>query len=285
MAPAGFHARRAAVREGHTTMRFMIIQKSDKNSAAGLPSDDLLAALGRRDEELPKGGVTRSGEALRLTSKGARVVFSGGRPSVIDEPFTEAKGLVAGFAMIDAASKEEAVDYVKGSPALHGAGDVEVEVREAGCPGGVAGVRPSSPPGSSAPAPGAGGADLPQFAILLKATEHTEAGFVANEQVLAAMSRRNEEAVRAGVLLAGEGLKPSSRGARVRLSRGNLAVLDGPFAEAKELIAGFWLIQVKSREEAIEWVKSYPYPLGPDGEGEVDIREVRSALLTDTSVR
>jgi hypothetical protein len=204
-------------------------------------------------------------------------MFSGGKATVINGPFNDAKGLVAGFTMIDAASKEEALEWVKRWPASDGDGEVEIEVREAGCPGGVEGVRPSSPPGGSGPEPDARGADAKRFAVMLKATEHTEAGFVADDAVLAAMTRRNEEAAKAGVLLAGEGLKTSSRGSRVKFSKGRPAVMDGPFAEAKELVAGFWLIQARSLSEAIEWVKRYPYPLGPDGEGEVEIREVYEA--------
>jgi hypothetical protein len=102
-------------------------------------------------------------------------------------------------------------------------------------------------------------------------SDELEAGFVPNETLVAAMAKRNEEATKGGVMIAGEGLQPSSRGARVKFSGNTVAVIDGPFTEAKELIAGFWLIQVKSREEAIEWVKNYPYPL-PDVV--VEIRQV-----------
>jgi hypothetical protein len=256
------------------TTRFMIIRKSDKTTESGvMPKGTLPAATDQYNEGGPNLDTTQHSIELQPSSKGARVIFSGGKSTVIDGPFTESKGLVAGFAMIDAKSKEEAVECAKRWSAL--GDDGEVELREAGCPGGVAGV--SKPPGGSGPSSGSKSADLAQFAILLKATEHTEAGFVADEKVLTAMTRRNEEAARAGVLLAGEGLKPSSRGARVKVSKGKAVVMDGPFAEAKELVAGFWLIQVKSRDEAIEWVKRYPYPLGPDGEGEVEIREVFEA--------
>ncbi len=114
-----------------------------------------------------------------------------------------------------------------------------------------------------------------RFMILLKGDEDTEAGVLPSEELLAAMGKYNEEMVRAGVLLAGEGLQPSSKGARVRFSGGERTVTDGPFAEAKELIAGFWLIQVKSRDEAIEWVKRCPNPL--DGDAEIEVRQVFEA--------
>src|SRR5712691_13202798 len=100
-----------------------------------------------------------------------------------------------------------------------------------------------------------------RFMVLLKADKNTEAGVLPSTELLAAMGKYNEELVNAGVMLAGEGLQPSSKGARVRFSGKNRTVIDGPFAETKELIAGFWLIQVKSREEAIEWVKRCPNPM------------------------
>jgi len=111
--------------------------------------------------------------------------------------------------------------------------------------------------------------------ILVKADKNSEAGVMPSEQLLAEMGKYNEELARAGVLLAAEGLHPSSKGARVRFSGRKRTVIDGPFADAKELLAGFWLIQVKSREEAIEWVKRCPNPL--DGEAEIEIRQVFEA--------
>lgn len=111
-----------------------------------------------------------------------------------------------------------------------------------------------------------------RFMILIKSDEKIEAGVLPSEELFAAMGKYNEELVKAGVLLAGEGLHPSSKGARVRFSGGKTTVIDGPFTEAKELIAGFWLIQVKSKEEAIEWVKRVPNP--EDQEGEIEIRQV-----------
>ena len=114
-----------------------------------------------------------------------------------------------------------------------------------------------------------------RFMILIKADKNTEAGVMPSAQLLAEMGKFNEELVKAGVMLAGEGLQPSSKGARVRFSGTKRAVVDGPFAESKELIAGFWLWQVKSKEEAIEWVKRCPNPL--DGDAEIEIRQVFEA--------
>jgi hypothetical protein len=114
-----------------------------------------------------------------------------------------------------------------------------------------------------------------KFMVLVKATPESEAGILPSTELLAAMGTYNEELVKAGVLLAGEGLQPSSRGARVRFSGTKRTVIDGPFTETKELIAGFWLIQVRSREEAIEWVRRCPNPM--NGESEIEIRQVFEA--------
>lgn len=111
-----------------------------------------------------------------------------------------------------------------------------------------------------------------RFMILVKASADSEAGVLPTEQELAEIGRYNEELVRAGVLLAGEGLHPTSSGARVRFSGGERTVVDGPFTETRELLAGFWLIQVRSREEAIEWVRRIPFH-----EGEVEVRQVFEA--------
>jgi len=116
-----------------------------------------------------------------------------------------------------------------------------------------------------------------KFIVLLKANKDTEAGIPPSTELLAAMTKYNEDLVKAGVLLAAEGLQPSSKGARVRFSGSRRTVIDGPFAETKELVAGFWLIQVKSREEAIEWVKRCPSPLGDEAEAEIEIRQVFEA--------
>jgi hypothetical protein len=114
-----------------------------------------------------------------------------------------------------------------------------------------------------------------RFMILIKANADSEAGVLPGEQLLIEMGRYNEELVKAGVLLAGEGLHPSSRGVRVHFAGKQRTVVEGPFAETKELLAGFWLLQVKSHEEAIEWVKRIPNPDGDDFE--VEIRQVFEA--------
>jgi hypothetical protein len=112
-----------------------------------------------------------------------------------------------------------------------------------------------------------------RFMVMVRANQDSESGVPPSKELVAAMGKFNEEMVKAGVLLAGEGLQPSSKGARVRFSKGKRTVIDGPFTETKELIAGFWLIQVKSKEEAIEWMKRCPAPFG-ESDAEIEIRQV-----------
>jgi hypothetical protein len=114
-----------------------------------------------------------------------------------------------------------------------------------------------------------------RFIILIKATKDSEAGVMPSEQLLTEMGKFNEELVKAGVMVAGEGLHPSTKGARIRFSGEKRTVVDGPFAETKELIAGFWIWDVKSKEEAIEWVKRCPNPMHE--ESEIEIRQVFTA--------
>jgi hypothetical protein len=115
-----------------------------------------------------------------------------------------------------------------------------------------------------------------RFMIIVKATKDSEAGMMPNQQLLTEMGKFNEELVKAGVMLAGEGLQPSSKGVRVRFSGSKRTVIDGPFAETNELIAGYWLWQVKSKEEAVEWVKRCPNPM-PGEDSEIEIRQVFEA--------
>src|SRR5688500_271974 len=114
-----------------------------------------------------------------------------------------------------------------------------------------------------------------RFMILIKANKDTEAGVMPSEQLLADMGKFNEELVKAGIMLAGEGLQPSSKGARVKFSGDKRTVVDGPFTESKELIAGFWIWKCKSKQEAIDWVKRCPNPTGE--EAEIEIRQVFEA--------
>jgi len=113
-----------------------------------------------------------------------------------------------------------------------------------------------------------------RFMMIVKASKDSEAGKMPSEELLSAMGKYNEELMKAGVLVDLTGLHPTSKGARIKFSGGKRAVVDGPFAETKELIAGYWIIQVKSKEEAIEWAKRAPAPFGQHQDGEIEIRQV-----------
>jgi hypothetical protein len=115
-----------------------------------------------------------------------------------------------------------------------------------------------------------------RFMVMVKANRDSEAGVLPDEKLLAEMGKYNEELAKAGVLLAGEGLQPSSKGARVRFSGDKRSVIDGPFTETKELIAGFWIMQAKSKQEVIDWVKRCPNPM-PGTESEIEIRQIFEA--------
>jgi hypothetical protein len=112
-----------------------------------------------------------------------------------------------------------------------------------------------------------------RFMMIVKASKDSEAGVLPGQELLSAMGKYNEELMKAGVLLDGAGLQASSKGARIKFSGGKRTVVDGPFTEAKELIAGYWIIQVKSREQAIEWAKRAPAPHGPSQESEIEVRQ------------
>ena len=112
-----------------------------------------------------------------------------------------------------------------------------------------------------------------RFMVMVKATKDSEAGIMPSQKLLTDMGNFNQELVKAGVMLAGEGLHPSSKGARIRFNGSKRRVIDGPFTETKELVAGFWLIQVKSLDEAIEWMKRCPNPF-ENGESEIEIRQI-----------
>ena len=115
-----------------------------------------------------------------------------------------------------------------------------------------------------------------RFMVMVKANKDTEEGVMPSQEMLESMGKFNEDLVKAGVMLAGEGLQASSKGARISFKQGKPTVTDGPFTEAKELIAGFWMIQVRSKQEAIEWMKRCPPPMG-NGAGELEIRQVFEA--------
>jgi hypothetical protein len=234
--------------------------------------------LAKYSEELVKAGARLGGARLQPSAQGARVHYAKGKFTVLDGPFAETKELIAGFSMIEARSLEEAIEWAKRVPFPEG----EVEVRPlfelTDFP-----VDPAEQPDGwrekeeqmrAAPAP-ARRPGTTRYMGILKADKNTEAGVMPDEKSLAAMGAFMEEGVKAGIFLSGEGLQPSSKGARVRYSGTKRTVTDGPFAETKELIAGYAILQFASRAEAIEWTKRFvevdaPGRLG--GECECEIR-------------
>jgi len=261
-------------------MRFMIIVKATKDSEAGvLPDEKILSEMGTYNEQLVKAGALLAAEGLQASSRGARVRCSKGKIRVTDGPFAEAKELVAGFWLIQAKSKEEAVEWARRVPFQEG----EVEVRPLfelpDFP-----VDPAEKPDGwrekeeqFRAAPPARKPGTIRFMGLLKADKDTEAGVLPDEKLLAAMGAFIEEGVKTGVFLSGEGLLPSSKGARVRYSGSKRTVIDGPFTETKELIAGYAIIQVRSKEEAIEWTRRFVQVDAPGrygAESDCEIRQI-----------
>ncbi len=261
-------------------MRFMILVKADKNSEAGvLPDEKVLTEMGKYNKELAKAGVLVDAEGLQATAKGARVRYANGKVKVTDGPFVEAKELVAGYWLIQVKSRDEAIEWARRVPFQEG----EVEVRQIfeleDFP-----VDPAEKPDGwrekeeqFRAAPPARKPGTIRFMGLLKADRDTEAGVLPDEKLLAAMGAFIEEGVKSGVFLSGEGLQPSSKGARIRYSGSKRTVIDGPFAETKELVAGYAIIQVKSREEAIEWTKRFVTVDAPgrlNAESNCEIRQI-----------
>jgi len=286
----------------------MMLVKASKDSEAGaMPSKKMLTEMGKFNEELGKAGVLLAGEGLQASSKGVRVRYSNGKFKVIDGPFAETKELIAGFWLIQAKSRDEAIEWARRVPFEEG----EVEVRPLfelpDFPVDAAekpdGWREKEQQFRDAPPVRKPGTI--RYMGILKADKDTEAGVLPDEKFLSAMGAFFEEGVKAGVILSGEGLQSSSKGARVRYSGSKRTVIDGPFAETKELIAGYAIIQCASKAEAIEWTRRFvqvdaPGRLGAESECEIrrifeaedfgaeftpELREQEARLLADAEKR
>jgi len=249
-------------------MRFMMMIKSNADIEAGaLPDQQLLTDMGRLNEEMVTKGVMLSGEGLRPSSHGKRVRMSGKKLTVVDGPFAEAKELIAGFWMVQTKDKDEAIAWARRVPGK----DFEIELRPlyemedfpvdaSEQPGGWRESEkqfreanaPAATPGVPARQPG-----TKRFMIMLKSDRMTESNKLPGPELLARMGALMEELARSGALLSGDGLKPSAQGARVRATGGKTTVIDGPFTESKEMIAGYLMIQVKSIDEAIDFAKRW----------------------------
>jgi hypothetical protein len=292
-------------------MRFMMLIKSDAPSEAGvMPKQEMLAAMGKFNEEMAAAGVMLGGEGLQPSAKGVRVRRQTDKKlTVIDGPFAEAKELVAGYWLIQAPSLKEAVGWAQRVPCVE---DGEIEVRrlwemsdfpapDAPAPGddwrafesrfreehgqgesqsAAAPAVPSMPPRK---------AGTKRFMLMLKSDAAAESGNLPTEAAMNQMGELMEELGRSGALLSGEGLRPSREGARVRFSGGKRTVLDGPFSETKEMIAGYIMLQVPSLADAIAFAKRWLVIHVETGAGieagELEVRQVFELddLPADTS--
>jgi hypothetical protein len=258
-------------------MRFMMLVKASKDSEAGvLPDEKMLSQMAEYTEELVKAGALLAAERLQPSSTGVRVRYANGTFKMIDGPFAETKELIAGFCLIQAKSRDEAIEWAKRIPFQEG----EVEIRPLfelfDFP-----VDPAEKPDGwrqneqqFRDAPPARKPGTIRYLGMVKADKDTEAGVLPDEKLLSAMGAFMEEGVKSGVFLSGEGLQPTSKGARVRFSGSKRMVIDGPFAETKELIAGYAILQFTSKAEAIEWTKRFvqvdaPGRLGAESECEI----------------
>jgi hypothetical protein len=267
---------------GDAAMRFMLLVKSTKNYEAGIwpPDEKMAAEIAKWHEEAIRAGAHLGSERLQPSSQGFRVRYADGKCTVTDGPFAETKELIAGYCMIQAKSLADAVAWARRIPFVEG----EVEVRplfelsdfpvdesEKPC-----GWRDQEEQMRAAPAP-ARRPGTTRYMGLVKADVDSEAGVLPDPKCLEAMGAFMEEGVKSGTFLSGEGLKPSSASVRVRYAGNERMVTDGPFAETKELVAGYAVLQYASRAEAIEWAKRFVQVDAPGrhgGQCECEVRPI-----------
>jgi hypothetical protein len=239
-------------------MRFMIMHRTNPHwEGGGKPGPQLVARVGALLGEMERAGVLLAGEGLRESALGARLRFSGGARTVIPGPFRGENELPAALAILRVASLDEAIEWASRIGRVLRDGELD--------------VRPVTEPWHIGAAPRPEGLTTTRYMVLRKADAASEAGTAPAPQQSAALADLLEEMRRVGVLLGAETLRPSARGRRIRAAGGSSTVLDGPFAESKELIAGYVMVRAASLEEAAEWAPRY---LAAVGCAEVDVREV-----------
>lgn len=237
-------------------MRFMLLLKSDAHTEAGhRPSPELMAAMGKYNDELTRAGVLLTGDGLQASAKGFRLGEDG--TSVVDGPFAEPRELIAGFWIIQVKSKAEAIEWAKRCPlelSAEGAGQIEVRQVIDHAPGRDDAPAQAAPARTHAAADG--GKRKQRYLMMVKTDGQREDGTPPDAASLQRMGRAIAELVRSGVMEASEGLHPTSKGARVHIAKGKRSVIDGPFAEAKELVCGFAIMRAADKREAIELAKA-----------------------------
>jgi hypothetical protein len=285
--PVGGHRRHAEPDERsgpkEKSMRSLLLIKTDaKIEAGGRPSEDEILGMSRFDHEMRAARVVLGGEGLHPSARGARVRLTPGGYEIKDGPFVEAKELIGGYWMIRTDSREEALAWLRRVPARDGTVELrplydpeDFPVDAAEEPGGWRDQELAARAAAEAEAPPRK-AGTKRFILLLKADAKTESGALPSEEVLSEMGKLMEEGVRTGALLAGDGLKPSAVGARLRVANGKASTVDGPFTETKELIAGYTLLQLASLGEAIAFAKRWlaAHRLVGVAESEIEIREL-----------
>jgi hypothetical protein len=268
-------------------MRVMMLLKSDSKAESGvLPDEKLLTEMGKYNQSMVDAGVMIGGEGLHPTSEGARIRISKGKTTVIDGPFTESKEIVAGFFMLQTKSLDEAVEWAKKIPGAPADSDAEGElelrplfetedfpVDPAEQPGGWRDQEIEMRQSLKTPGPEKGF----RWISFLKADKNTEAAVMPSEKLLQEMGALMQEMGEKGLLISGEGLKPSSEGKKLKLSSKGVRVIDGPFTESKEIIAGYSVYRAKTKAEAIEWARRC-LQIHVDGtgidSGEIEVRRV-----------
>jgi hypothetical protein len=266
-------------------MRVMMLLKSDSKAEAGvMPDTKLLTDMGNYNQAMVDAGVMIGGEGLQPSSEGARIRIAKGRTTVTDGPFSEAKELVAGYFMLRTKSLQEAIDWAKKIPGESEDGEGEIELRplfetedfpvdDSEQAGGWREKELAARQAPPAPGPEKGA----RYIGFLKANKHTESGMMPSEKVLQEMGALMQDMTERGILISGEGLKPTAQGAKIKLSKSKRTVVDGPFTEAKEIVAGFMMYRAKTKAEAIEWARRW-LQIHVDGTGiessEIEVRRV-----------
>lgn len=227
-------------------MRFIWMHKEGGDMDAS-PSPELIARMGSLVEEMTRAGVLVAAEGLQPSSMSVRLKFSRGERSVTPGPLAGSNEVLAGFAVVRMKSMEAAIEWA--SRLGKAAGDAVIDIGQVKEPWDI-GLCPRPPEQAT------------RFLIMLKADEKSEAGIPPNPEVMKFMNELGEEAATTDAALASHWLQPSSKGARLRFAAGKRSVIDGPFTESKELIGGFCIVQVTSREDAFEWAERFAQVLG-----------------------